>query len=57
MVAAVSQRMSVGRVHLLGDAAHQFPPAGEQTIPDHTRFLSFRYMRPATFSVRYVLGR
>lgn len=32
MVAAVSQRMSVGRVHLLGDAAHQFPPAGEEAV-------------------------
>ena len=28
MSAKVAQRLSLGRVHLLGDAAHQFPPAG-----------------------------
>jgi len=28
MRALVAQRLSAGRVHLLGDAAHQFPPAG-----------------------------
>ena len=28
MRALVAQRLSVQRVHLLGDAAHQFPPAG-----------------------------
>ena len=28
MSAKVAQRLSVARVHLLGDAAHQFPPAG-----------------------------
>ena len=28
MVANVADRLSVGRVHLIGDAAHQFPPAG-----------------------------
>ncbi|KAL1522488.1 hypothetical protein AB1Y20_017476 [Prymnesium parvum] len=28
MSALVAQRLSIGRVHLLGDAAHQFPPAG-----------------------------
>lgn len=28
MSAKVAQRLSLGNVHLLGDAAHQFPPAG-----------------------------
>ena len=28
MSAKVAQRLTLGRVHLLGDAAHQFPPAG-----------------------------
>ena len=28
MRAVVAQRLSAGRVHLMGDAAHQFPPAG-----------------------------
>ena len=28
MSAKVAQRMTAGRIHLLGDAAHQFPPAG-----------------------------
>lgn len=28
MSAKVAQRLTAGRIHLLGDAAHQFPPAG-----------------------------